>query len=373
MENIMNSRNFKRTSVITAALAAILLAPVATHAKFTKTPYVQNVKTEGITICWEADRIFETKLTVSPAAGGKPVVITANPDSFGEVNVSGLTPGASYKYEVSQSGGEKGGGTFTTAPSYVVPFRFIAMGDTRNGHDKHKNILSGAKKFNPAFALNSGDLVGAGTDPKEWDKYFDVAGDFMKDVPVYPTLGNHEMDSPHYYKYFSLPQNGDKEHYYSFAYSNALFIVLDTNAPYNTSSAQKKFLIDQLSASREFDFRVVMFHHPMYSSSKRPPNLNIRKMFSPIFKKYKVDIVFNGHDHFYERSIDENGVQYVIAGGGGAPLYNFEKDNPESKVKKMAYHFLVVEVSGSVMKAKAIDIDGGIFDEFEIPSKTAKR
>ena len=38
-------------------------------------------------------------------------------------------------------------------------------------------------------------------------------------------------------------------------------------------------------------------------------------------QRYGVDLVLNGHDHFYERSIDDNGVMYVIAGGGGAPLY----------------------------------------------------
>jgi len=51
----------------------------------------------------------------------------------------------------------------------------------------------------------------------------------------------------------------------------------------------------------------------------------------PLFEQYGVDMVFNGHDHHYERtcpiragqcsSAQEGGVVYYVTGGGGAPLY----------------------------------------------------
>lgn len=367
-----NKRNILATAAVT--IAVLFSASHASFSKITKGPYVQNLKTDGITICWESDKILDTVVKVVPenaATGSAPITISAKSNLFGEINVSGLAPSTKYKYQVIQTGGDADGGVFTTAPVTTIPFRFAAYGDTRSNPDMHKKIMTAIKKYNPALVLNSGDLVGDGRKQSDWDTFFKTTNTFMKDIPLYPSPGNHEQDSSLYFQYFSLPRNGDNERYYSFTYSNVLFVVIDSNAPYYMLADQKNFVKKVLSESRDSDFRVVMFHHPLYSSSRREPNLSHRQIYIPIFKKYKVDLVLNGHDHFYERSEDGSGIEYVITGGGGAPLYGFERNNPESKVKKMVHHFMIIDVSGPGLRATAIDADGNVIDEFTIKSKTA--
>lgn len=369
-------KNIFRTTVfsVTFATFAVFAHQGSAHAKITKGPYIQNLKMEGVTICWESDKIFDTALKVVPVGGADSTAITINasPSLFGEINVSGLTPSTKYEYKVIQNGGDSDGGVFKTSPATVIPFRFAAYGDTRSNPVVHKNIMDAILAYKPALALNSGDLVPDGRKQADWDTFFKTTNAFMKEIPLYPAAGNHEQDSSLYFQYFSLPKNGDNERYYAFSYSNVLFVVLDSNSPYYMLADQKNFLKKTLSESREFDFRVVMFHHPLYSSSRREPNISHRNIYIPIFKKYKVDLVLNGHDHFYERSEDGSGIEYVITGGGGAPLYGFERNNPESVVKKMAHHFMIIDVNGPVMKATAIDAEGKTIDEFSIRSKTAR-
>ena len=56
-------------------------------------------------------------------------------------------------------------------------------------------------------------------------------------------------------------------------------------------------------------------HHPLYSSGKRHgPSLKLREVLKPLLVKNRVDVVFAGHEHFYERLQPQNGVQYFISG-----------------------------------------------------------
>jgi hypothetical protein len=56
---------------------------------------------------------------------------------------------------------------------------------------------------------------------------------------------------------------------------------------------------------------------------------------------HEVDVIVNGHEHFYERfsrqdadgRIDENGVREFIVGTGGAPLYSFVRQAPNSSAR----------------------------------------
>jgi len=353
--------------------AAVMLLPGYTPAKIDKGPYLQNVKPSEITVCWESPEPVESVVLLVPMGKDAPASsessVAVEAAAFSEVKLTGLRPDTQYKYMVKQKDGTRAGGTFRTAPGRFVPFRFAAYGDCRSNHLVHSQLVKAMKKYDPALVVNSGDLVNRGVLQEDWNFFWDIVSDFGADIPYYPSLGNHEQDSPLYYKYFSLPRNGGKERFYSFSYSNVFFIALDSNSPYFLMSDQKSWLREQLKKARDYDFRVVFFHHPFYSSSKREPNIHYRAIYSPIFAKYGVDLVLNGHDHFYERSVDDYGITYVVTGGGGAGLYGFERDLPQSRVRKMVHHFMIMDVDGKTMKVKSIDIDGNVFDTFELKSK----
>ena len=48
----------------------------------------------------------------------------------------------------------------------------------------------------------------------------------------------------------------------------------------------------------------------------------MRELLAPFYAANGVDLVFGGHDHFYERTHPIGGVSYVTTGAGGAELYS---------------------------------------------------
>jgi len=356
----------RRIGFITAAVAAICFSAIPAAAKFTKGPYIQNGRTDGVTICWESDKSQAATVIVTKSGATAASVAAPGDSDFHKIKIGSLAPGTTYDYSVREADGSEAAGSFRTFPAKQEPFRFAAYGDTRSLHYLHRALIKWIIKFKPAFLLNSGDLVEDGTKPDQWGAFWDIVEPFARDAYYYPVLGNHERDSEIYFKYFDLPDNGKDGRYYSFTYSNVLVVGLDYDEL--LSGDQKNWLIKQLKAS-DADFKIVVFHIPLYSSGKRPPNVFLRKIYVPIFKKYGVQLVLNGHDHFYERSVDSNGIQYVVTGGGGAPLYDFVRKIPESVVRVKVNHFMIFDVSGKRMDAKAIDIDGKVIDTFTITAK----
>jgi hypothetical protein len=330
-------------------------------------PYIQNLTADSVTICWET--LSETEGTIEywEAADVSTAVVSNQPSkTFHEAAIVRLKPATEYKYRIT-IGKDTEEGVFRTAPETFEPFTFIAYGDSRSGHDIHKKLISLMEPYNPALILNSGDLVGDGREQTDWDVFWGIVEPIARGVPYYPCLGNHEENSALYYKYFSLPDSGIGEANYAFSYSGAFFLVLDTNDVFGLVAQQKKWIKEQLQRGQAYDFIFVMFHQPMYSSSKRPENTSMQKTLGPIFEKAGVSAVINGHDHFYERS-EADGIQYIVAGGGGAPLYDFINIRKQSLVRKMENHFLVISINGKNANIKTVNIDNKIIDEVELKS-----
>jgi acid phosphatase type 7 len=164
--------------------------------------------------------------------------------------------------------------------------------------------------------------------------------------------------------------------YYSFNWGNAHFMVINSdiassavNKPARDAfwAEQRKWLEDELQASQNAEYRIVVAHHPPFSavSSRQGSNPEMRALI-PMFEKYRVSIAFFGHDHNYQRNL-KNGIQYVISGGGGAPLYDVDKPDDATSQKAISVeNFVKVSVEGKVMTVQAKALDGKILDEFEV-------
>ncbi len=96
--------------------------------------------------------------------------------------------------------------------------------------------------------------------------------------------------------------------------------------------------------------------------------------FAPLFEKHKVDLVFNGHDHYYARTKPlakkpgGHGVIYIVTGGGGAPLYGATKQ-PWAEVIYRGYHFVVCEATPEKLSLEARTPEGKVIDGFTIERK----
>jgi len=82
------------------------------------------------------------------------------------------------------------------------------------------------------------------------------------------------------------------------------------------------------------------------------------------FEFFNVDIVFNGHDHCYERG-KVGSVNYIVTGGGGAPPYDVGKSWWTIYSEK-TYHYCLVTANQEELYFEAKKPDGTIIDSFSI-------
>jgi acid phosphatase type 7 len=246
-------------------------------------------------------------------------------------------------------------------------FTFIVLGDNRSGDDIYRKIVSMIMERKPNFVVNTGDMIVTPGNKQEWAKFWEMSKPIA--VPYFLTVGNHDahpkvqLSEKTYKQEVDLPGN---ELYYSFVGGNSLFIVLDScmdDQEKMVIGEQFKWLETVLVNSPQ-RHKFVFLHHPLYtdlgkghhaheSLDKYPES---RDRLQALFVKYKVDAVFAGHEHYYEKRTVDN-VLYIITGGGGAPVYDKEEYGGFN-------HFVQVSVDGDKVSGEVVDVHGKVRDKF---------
>lgn len=298
--------------------------------------------------------------------------------------LSHLEPGTTYLYSVGDGTSRNWSppAEFTTAPAGPKPFSFVYMGDAQNGLYKWGTLLKNAYRSRPdaAFYIMAGDLINRGADRDDWDDLLYNSQGVYNRRPIVPAIGNHECQAGRpelYLRLFDLPKNGpstiEKERAYSFEYSNALFVILDSNLD---PRDQTSWLEQQLATTRA-TWKFVVYHHPAYSPAVERDNPDIRKIWGAIFDKYHVDLALQGHDHSYLRTYPMKGEQRVaspaqgtiyIVSVSGTKMYEQDKrDYTEFGMTNVAtYQVLDIQIVGNRLIYRAHDIDGKLRDTFII-------
>ena len=251
-----------------------------------------------------------------------------------------------------------------TLPMKQGSVKFAVIGDTGTG-DNHqaavaKQLTSSRAQFPFDFVIMMGDNLYGGNSAKDYDKKFALPYKPLLDggVKFYASLGNHDDPSERFYKPFNM--NGER--YYSFKPGNASvrFFALDSNY---MDDKQLKWLDDQLAASGS-DWKICFFHHPPYSSGEaHGSDTTLRNQVEPVFVKYGVNVVFTGHEHFYERIKPQKGIAYFIA-GSSAKLRegNIAASDLEAKGFDQGYTFMLVEISGDDLYFQTLSETGKTID-----------
>jgi 3',5'-cyclic AMP phosphodiesterase CpdA len=203
--------------------------------------------------------------------------------------------------------------------------------------------------------------------------FFSIERELLNQTVFCPVPGNHERGSRLYYDAFDqrLP-------YYSFDWGAAHFAMLNTDVS-NVSpspavreafwSEQLRWLEADLAAARKADLRFAAMHHPMITAVKRRQHETTpaEAQLMALFEKYKVHVVFAGHDHNYQHHL-KNGVRYVVTGGGGAPLYPVDGTIPGITQKaESVENFVRVRVEGARAVLEALRIDHSLIDRIQVP------
>lgn len=300
------------------------------------------------------------------------------------VELTGLEPGTAYVYALGD--GTRTGWSefreFTTAPAGRAPFSFIYMGDAQNGLDRWGSLVRNAYRERPdaAFYLLAGDLVNRGNQRDDWDSFFHNAQSVFDRRPLVPVIGNHECQGGHptmYLRQFALPSNGpadlEPERAYAFEYANALFVILDSNLD---PARQTAWLEQQLAATRA-TWKFVAYHHPAYSSTPGRDNVAVREQWTPLFDRYHVDLVLQGHDHAYLRTHPlkagqpvasaAEGTVYLVSVSGTKMYEQAARDYTAVGLTQVStYQVLDIQISGDRLVYRAYDGDGTVRDEFVI-------
>src|SRR5580704_16000109 len=199
-----------------ACIAVLAFASTAAaEPRMLKGPYLQDLAPSSITVMWQLDEPATATLTVSGPGGERSHQVAGA--HIVEARVDGLEPASRYRYHVTVAG-KTWDGEFATAPPVGkdVPFSFVVIGDSRNGVEQHRRVIERVAQEVPDFVLGTGDMVDEGYREDEWQQFFDVENQMLRDNVYFPALGNHDRQgqgrtADAYRAYFSVPDNGGDE------------------------------------------------------------------------------------------------------------------------------------------------------------------
>jgi Icc-related predicted phosphoesterase len=216
-------------------------------------------------------------------------------------------------------------------------------------------------------------------------------------------IGNHDDLNAtllrSYLNYFGLSKQ-----YYSYNIQNVHILTMSTELPFAAGSKQYNFVLEDLkSAARNPSTKwiIVNLHTPLYTS----PNTCIeytctghkilRETYHPLFDKFGVDLVLEGHIHNYQRTYpiacnpknlssptvtstsknnynNPEGQIYVIVGTGGVNLQGLSGQAPYTvQQQDSKFGILAMNFSKNKLNANFISNDGSILDQFKITKRTS--
>jgi len=245
--------------------------------------------------------------------------------------------------------------------------RFAVIGDSGTGGREQYQVgrlmAQHRATFPFEFVLMLGDNIYGSEKPADFRRKFEIPYKELLDAGVkfYASLGNHDDRAQRFYEPFNM--NGDTYYTFTASRGSVRFFALESDY---VDRRQLDWLERELERSDE-QWKICFFHHPLYSSGARHgPSLSLREVLEPLFVKFGVNVVFAGHEHFYERLQPQQGILYFISGGaarlrrgnirrGSLTAAGFDQDN----------HFMLVEIAGDTMSFQAISRTGKTVDSGE--------
>lgn len=309
---------------------------------FLTAPYLQNVKTNGITIMWEMSSQNNCQLHYGTSSSyGNVANITTMSSGAGtyiyKAVLNGLSSQSVYHYAIVSGKKSTEDKIFKTAPVANINFSFGVWGDsqgtnggyyTQDPYQPTKAMMAHMNASGISFAITTGDLAEDGGSIEDTRNYYlnRVAKYLGQDVPWFIAWGNHDGKSTAVIrKYADLPSKERGTPFspgygsYSFDYSGCHFICID-----DLDRISFQWIEQDLIKAQNARFKFIFIHRAPFYERWYDGEALLRTDLVPLLEKYRVDICFSGHVHEYERG-QLNGVFYCVTGGGswldyGEPL-----------------------------------------------------
>jgi hypothetical protein len=378
-------------------LAAFLLValPVAAQTAYT---YIGQITSNSVLIAWgtATGRRGENSIGRDSASMGQARV------TLGEQSVStdqnwielrNLRPDTSYDYVVQVNEKKIGDGKVRTHAAKATRLAFFVIGDFGVGGSKQKVIADAMwNEFQkragtdnpPRFVLTVGDNIysdlnfgyistRSGNEDRHWDsKFFSPYREMLRQIPFYPTLGNHDGNASEnrddltvYLDNFFFPENRPAR-WYSFSYGGLVdFFALDSTEnstgqhavpAFGPEGDQSTWLAGALPKSSA-PWKIPYFHHPPFNAGPgHGGSYNVLRHWMDMFQKGGVKVAFTGHEHNFQVSDDSDAtghIRYFITGSGGSLRSgNVMPNMGRARIQAWSpqRHFLLVEIEGRSMR-----------------------
>ena len=318
--------------------------------------------------------------------------------NYHSVVFENLKPKTLYAYRVGFAENWSEWIQFKTANDTYSPTQFVYFGDAQNDILNHwSRVIRMAYKTAPdaSFVIHAGDLVDSAHKDNEWAQWFKAGGFIHSQWTAIPVVGNHEFQrfdgyegtlprrlSIQWRPQFTLPveENLDEklhETVYSVEYQDILVLVLNSTGQLEE---QTEYIREKLTNS-DAKWKIVTNHHSVFSPAEGRDFEYARKVWKPMFEKYGVDLVLNGHDHTYARghtpvksqNVNESGIfktLYVTSVSGPkqykidkVKIKNYEVDGYKSdKMGEETQFFQVINIDNNKLTYSAYTTLGDLYD-----------
>ena len=321
-----------------------------------------------------------------------------------EGTLTGLTPSTKYEYRIGYSDDRRSDWySLETAGSSV--YDVLIYPDSQSGdYSGWEQLVKDSAHRNPRTALyiSMGDLVDNGEQDYQWRTWLNSIRPLSANVPLAPTLGNHEMytldwkmrEPRAYLSYFDVPPNGNETfngRYYSYDFGDVHYVVLDTmlyesNHEDNHDThhpdlydVQVQWLRQDLAANTKKWTVVLMHRDPFQYAFDRPGGSRAigfddeGVLFMPIFDEFNVDLVLSAHLHSYRNrghvrnfERDATGPLYILTGIAGDARRPKWKEHPLDVYvapDREKNNYMTMTVTPNKLIVKAFLPDGTQLDE----------
>lgn len=214
------------------------------------------------------------------------------------------------------------------------------------------------RRFHDVFVKPMGPLIDAGVD-------FELA------------IGNHDEALNHSDASIQeieeeLRLLGTPGRYYKVTHGPADFFYLDSSVPgvFGPGSKSQWEWLDDMLASSTNQWKIVALHHPLYSSGRHGSTVGARERLEPILVRHHVDLVLAGHDHDYERTYPQDGITYVVS-GGGCKVTAVGRSRFTAKSASIL-QFLLIDVQGDRLDGRCVRVDGAVVDRFTLRAREGR-
>ena len=271
----------------------------------------------------------------------------------------------------------------------VPVFTFVAVGDIGCGCDEQTQVAQRMLEWHAKHRFNTVVVMGDaiyGKSPEirggnralfeeRFDQYYQPL--LKSGVKFYVALGNHDVETENGlheildqarfhilrregYYVFSSPQKVDGKPLISFFALNS-----NTLRERGKDLVQVEWLQRALKEDKSM-WKIAYFHHPIHTAGgAHQPELVLRERIESVLADGGINLVLNGHNHFYARMKPRKGVIHITSGGGGRPLYTPKMSESAAVVRK-AHHFLYFEVQPDKLGLSAVQVSGALIDQLTI-------